>query len=276
VTARLAPRLTDGTPVPWSDARAKRFGIVCSGMSNMRQVCGKLVPYLKARLGHPGDIVVVDVAKNSVATGEWADSGNPAWADAASRIAAAGLSPRQVLVWIQMHAIRDWSRQPGCTMSAAEVVRVMANARARYPNIALWATADLNWTGAAWNVDRNGNLAPAGVACGQPYPAGTPLQHPPMKEVSRNGYLLAELADTQAGVPGGSYLLFHRIATNGPGTGRRETNWLDINCQTHLRDDGVHLTTGSGTASGAYAVSRSWGDRLLEWPPFHAAFPWLP
>ena len=276
VTSLLRPRLADGTPVAWTDPRAKRIGIVCAGMSNMRQVCPKLVPYLKERIGHPSEITLVIVAKNSQATREWANPNNAVWDDAAARIAAAGLTPHQVLVWIQMHAIRDWSRQPTCTMTATDVQAVMANARARYPNIALWPMTDLNWTGASWNVDGSGNLAPAGVACGEPFPAGTLLQHPPMKEVSRNGHLLTSLAKTQSGVPSGSFLLFHRVATNGPGTGGSETGGFDINCQAHLKDDGVHLTTANGVLSGGHAVARSWGDRLLFWPPFRSAFPWLP
>jgi hypothetical protein len=275
VTGRLLPRLADGTQVAWTDPRAKRFGIVCAGMSNMRQVCSKLVPYLKDRLGHTGEITFVTVAENSAGTEKWADPGNTVWDDAAAHIAAAGLSPRQVLVWIQMHAIRDWSVHPTCTMRASEVQAVMANARALYPNIALWPVADLNWTGASWNVDRYGNLTPGGVACGEPYPAGTLLRHPPMKEVSRNGFVLESLARTQSGVPGGSYLLFDRVATNGPGTGGSETGFFDIDCQAHLKDDGVHLTTGTGVLSGAYAVAHSWGDRILLWHPLRAAFPWL-
>ena len=259
VTAQLLPRLPDGTPVAWGTPNAQLL-IACSGMSTAAQWCGQFAGQLRARVG--AQVGIVKATAYGVTTREWADPADPSWAAAEAAVAKVG-APAQVVLWLHTHTVTYWAtRGP---MTAAMVAATMANAKARFPSIALFVNLDHPYSGTGWRVDKWGNPGAAGISStGLPYAAGTLTKHPPMLEIAHDGAVLKAMAETQHGVPLGSYAEYLQVATPS-GT-----------CGHFDPDDGVHLTPKSAPNSGAVYYGTGIADWLAWWPVFRSALPWLP
>lgn len=260
ISGTLKPRLLNGLVVDWGTSGAK-LGIVWAGMSNALNMSSGVIGTLKAGFGNATgkgkQIVYASAASSGSATRQWADPTDEAWDHAAQAIAQAGLTPQQVVVWMMPHTVTEWASEG--LMTAAMVSQVMAHVKARYPNVALFLMTDLTPMPWAHAEDKWGNPEPGGVSVdGIPYPAGMLTKHPSPISIAADGYVLAQIAETQEGVPMGTIAEYFPLRP-------------EIDCERDHKEDGVHYT-GTGQGGGGVYVGSYFGSAAYAW--LRRVMPW--
>lgn len=130
--ARIRPLDAEGNP---SDSG--RVVLVSISMSNATQEFSTFVRLAEADPDRSTHLKIVDCAQGGQAMAEWAPPDAPAWRTAEQRLAAAGVTPRQVQVaWIKLA-----NKGPSGDLQAhgrklqRDTQAVLHNAKARFPNL---------------------------------------------------------------------------------------------------------------------------------------------
>jgi len=138
----IRPLAADGSPDP-----AGKIGILAIGMSNAALVFGRTRDLMDG-LWKPG-VVWVNGAQGSVDASRWADPNHVAWAVAEERLASAGLSPAQVQVVVNYHAVahsqlppQPWPGTPDDLRQFHETIA--AHLLDKFPNtrLSFWGTRE--------------------------------------------------------------------------------------------------------------------------------------
>ena len=237
----LRPRLADGTPTEWGAAPNARLVIVLAGFSNVVQLAPGFMAEMKALVGSKGgQILIVSVAGSGVSTREWADPNSIAWTKVLQILAAKHVTPAQVAVWIQPHAVLKWASLG--LMTVEQLAAIKAHVRAIAPNTDVFIDSDL--TTLEWAHAEPGA---AGVSVdGVPYPAGMLTGHPSPLAIAHDTEVLADAAINQTGVPFGARAEYVPISDLKP------------DCATGYQADGVHYTPSGGALVGAALADRAW------------------
>jgi hypothetical protein len=116
-----------------------RYGLLSIGMSNTTQEFQAFLPRAAADPLKDTRLIAVDGAQNGATAAVWANPSNPAWSTADSRLAAAGLTPRQATVaWVKLANGVPTTGFPAATQQLqADTVAVLQNLHNRYPNLKL-------------------------------------------------------------------------------------------------------------------------------------------
>ncbi len=95
--AKIEPLDADGKP-----AASGKIGLISVGMSNTTQEFSALVQKARGDADKSPEVVLVDCAQGGQTGLRWADPKTPLWTEVDRRLAAAGVSPKQVQVaWMK-------------------------------------------------------------------------------------------------------------------------------------------------------------------------------
>ena len=116
-----------------------RYVFVSIGMSNTTQEFSAFKPLADAEPAKSARLVVVDGAQGGVTANQWASPSCPCWSTVDQRLAAAGMTPRQVAVaWIKLANANPTQPFPAHTQLLRDhILAAVRNLKARYPNTRL-------------------------------------------------------------------------------------------------------------------------------------------
>ena len=107
-TAKIVPRDRDGNP-----AADGTIGLVSISMSNATQEFSLFKQLADRDPQKSPRVAVVDCAQGGQAMAQWVDPNGRAWVEADQRLAAAGVSPKQVQVaWVKLANVRPTGDLP--------------------------------------------------------------------------------------------------------------------------------------------------------------------
>lgn len=97
------------------------------------------------------DLTIVDCAQGGQAMAEWVDPEGRPWQEAAQRIEKAGVNPAQVqIAWIKLaNKVPTGSMQEHLTKLENDTIRVLQNARMKFPNLRIAYLGTRIWAGNA-------------------------------------------------------------------------------------------------------------------------------
>ena len=130
-TRRIVPLDADGKP-----AQDGRIGLVSISMSNATMEFSLFKQIADRDPRKSPRVAIVDCAQGGQAMAEWVDPAARAWVETDRRLAAAGVSPRQVQVlWVKLanKGPRGDLAEHGRKLQK-DTLAVLQNARARFPN----------------------------------------------------------------------------------------------------------------------------------------------
>lgn len=142
----LMPRDAAGNPVVDG-----RIGLLAIGMSNTTREFSTFVDVATRDPRMDRRVVPVDGAFGGSGSGDWVDPNAMQWSMADQRLAAAGITPRQVAVlWLKQATENSVSAFPSDALRLrADLTAIVANALARYPNLALCYLSSRTYSGYA-------------------------------------------------------------------------------------------------------------------------------
>jgi lysophospholipase L1-like esterase len=134
IAQTIGPLDASGNPDPNG-----RYVFVSIGMSNTTQEFAMFKPLADADPAKNPHLAVVDGAQGGVTASEWASPGCPCWSMVDQRLAAAGLTPRQVAAaWIKLANARPTEPYPvHAQILRDHIVSTVQNLKTRYPNVRL-------------------------------------------------------------------------------------------------------------------------------------------
>jgi hypothetical protein len=150
-SARITPRDASGQP-----AKDGTIVLVSISMSNATQEFSTFKRLADADPDKSPRVTIVDCAQGGQAMAQWVDPQAKAWAEAARRLQAAGVTPEQVQVaWIKLANVAPSGELNEHGRKLQRDTRaVLHNARARFPNLQIaylssriyggWSTGRLN------------------------------------------------------------------------------------------------------------------------------------
>lgn len=131
--AEIVPRSASGQADP-----AGKVVLLSIGMSNTTQEFSQFVRLTRSDAVRDSDVVVVDGAQGGQDARVWADPKQRAWVEVEARLAKAGVTAAQVqAIWLKQAMARprgDFAASSA--MLEAALVKIVENAKARYPNLA--------------------------------------------------------------------------------------------------------------------------------------------
>lgn len=136
-SSEIVPRASDGEP----DLETGRIGLASIGMSNTAAEFSSFVTLARFSSAVSPRVVVVNGAQGGRPAEVWAQPASPVWDVLDQRLAAAGLTPRQLqAVWIKQ--ANGNPSQLGAFPAHAEALQedlrsIVQIAKARYPNLAV-------------------------------------------------------------------------------------------------------------------------------------------
>jgi hypothetical protein len=180
-TVKIAPLDADGKP-----AQNGKIGLVSISMSNATQEYSRFKQIADTDPRKSPLVAIVDCAQGGQAMAEWVDPQARAWLEADRRLAAAGVSPKQVqVVWVKLA-----NKGPSGDLAQHgkklrdDTLQVLRNAKARFPNLRIaylgsriyagYATGSLNPEPYAY--EGNGSVTGWGPPEGGTTNAGRPAQ----------------------------------------------------------------------------------------------------
>ena len=130
----VGPLDAGGSPSP-----AGRYVFVSIGMSNTTQEFSTFVPMANAEPGKDPRLVVVDCAQGGQAADAWADPANAVWPTLDARLAAAGVTPAQVVTaWVKLAEKSPSAAFPQDALALAnDMAATLRNLKAHCPNVAM-------------------------------------------------------------------------------------------------------------------------------------------
>lgn len=133
------------------------------------------------------DLMIVDCAQGGQAMAEWIDPAGRPWQEAAQRIEKAGVTPAQVQVaWIKLaNKVPTGSMQDHLTKLENDTIRVLQNARTKFPNLRIAYLGNRIWAGNA-----KGGLNPEPYA----YETAFAVRHLIQRQMNGEAGLGAEMA----------------------------------------------------------------------------------
>lgn len=150
--SKIQPLDSDGQP-----SENGAIGFISISMSNATMEFSTFKKLADADSSKAERVTIVDCAQGGQAMAEWVSPDARPWQVAMERLAAAKVSPKQVQVaWIKLA-----NKAPGGSMEdhlgklESDTVAVIANARARFPNLRIVYLGSRIWAGNA-----KGNLNP--------------------------------------------------------------------------------------------------------------------
>jgi hypothetical protein len=150
-TARITPLDEEG-----NRAAKGTIALVSISMSNATQEFSVFKQLADADPKKSPRVTIVDCAQNGQAMAQWVNPASRAWMEADRRLAAAGVSPKQVqVVWVKLANIQPIGElvDHGKELQR-DTLKVLQNAKARFPNLRVaylgsriyggWTTTPLN------------------------------------------------------------------------------------------------------------------------------------
>lgn len=145
-TVRIVPLDQDGKP-----SNDGRIGLISISMSNATQEYSLFKQLADADPRKSPSVAIVDCAQGGQAMASWVSPQARAWDEADRRLAAAGVSPKQVqVVWIKLA-----NKGPSGDLQAhgrelqRDTLAVLQNAKARFPNLRIAYLASRIYAGYA-------------------------------------------------------------------------------------------------------------------------------
>jgi hypothetical protein len=134
--ARIVPLDAQGSPSPDG-----KIVLISMGMSNTTQEFSKFKELADADTARSPRLVIVDCAQGGRDAARWSDPADPTWKTAEDRLAAAGVTPRQVqAAWVK-HARIGPARYGEFPRHAEElqghITKSLQIAREKFPNLRL-------------------------------------------------------------------------------------------------------------------------------------------
>ena len=131
--AEIVPRSASGQPDP-----SGKIVLLSIGMSNTTQEFSQFVRLAQSDAVRDTDVVVVDGAQGGQDARVWADPKQRAWVEAEARLTQAGVTAAQVqAVWLKQAIARpSGDFAASSVLLEAALVKIVENAKARYPSLA--------------------------------------------------------------------------------------------------------------------------------------------
>ena len=131
-TARIVPLDADGKP-----AAKGKIGFISISMSNATQEYSLFKQIADTDVAKSPLVAIVDCAQGGQAMESWVDPQAHAWTEADRRLAAAGVSPKQVqVVWVKLaNKGPSGDLQSHGRLLQRNTLAVLQNAKARFPNL---------------------------------------------------------------------------------------------------------------------------------------------
>lgn len=131
--AEIVPRSASGQADP-----SGKVVLLSIGMSNTTQEFSQFVRLTHSDAVRDTDVVLVDGAQGGQDARVWADPKQRAWVEVEARLTKAGLTAAQVqAVWLKQAMARpSGDFAASSAMLEAALVKIVENAKARYPNLA--------------------------------------------------------------------------------------------------------------------------------------------
>lgn len=132
--AALAPRDAAGNPHPTG-----RIGLLAIGMSNTTREFSAFVDLARRDPRMDQRVVPVDGAFGGSGSGDWVNANAPLWSMVDQRLASAGITPMQVsALWLKQATENSSAPFPADAQRLrADLIAIVQNAKARYPNLEL-------------------------------------------------------------------------------------------------------------------------------------------
>jgi len=131
---RIGPRDREGRPDPGG-----RYVFVSIGMSNTTQEFSVFKPLADADAAKDPHLVIVDGAQGGMTAADWASAACPCWSVLETRLASAGVTPRQVATaWVKLANRSPTDAFPvHAERLRDDIVAVLRQLKARLPNLTL-------------------------------------------------------------------------------------------------------------------------------------------
>ncbi|HYF36442.1 MAG TPA: hypothetical protein VD994_14200 [Prosthecobacter sp.] len=144
--AQIQPLSAEGLP-----AADGKIVFVSISMSNATQEFSAFKRIADADKRKSDKVAIVDCAQGGQTMAAWAPPDARPWQEAMRRLDAAGVSPQQVQVaWIKLaNAGPSGSKAEHLAQLEADTIKVLHNARARFPNLRIAYLASRIWAGNA-------------------------------------------------------------------------------------------------------------------------------
>lgn len=139
------PRAVDGTPDPNG-----RMVSVCIGMSNAVEYCKRQEKLLSDDPEYSAvtdtRFLFVRAAKPGHTAAEWSDPNEEQWALTVSAVEYFGATAAQV-GHLHAYMTQAFPAERGGVMEASDIIAIVQNAKARFPNLSVMEFSSIQWTG---------------------------------------------------------------------------------------------------------------------------------
>jgi hypothetical protein len=146
--AKIIPLSAEGQPAPTG-----KIVLMSLGMSNTTQEFSRFVQIANADKSKNPNLAIVDAAQGGRAADDWTDSKQPTYDQAAQRLTAAGVTPKQVQVlWIKQArkgpaSLGEFPKHAQALES--DLKQIVLASRQRYPNVKLIYLSSRTYAGYA-------------------------------------------------------------------------------------------------------------------------------